>query len=82
MAELAVIRFAGEKGETFHCLKLGPIHDPNPPEREFQGGDEIAVQFKPTPGKSDCVDLTFEDGQFAIEVPREFFEIVDEIDGR
>lgn len=82
MAEFAVIRFAGKKGDAFHYLKLGPINDPNPPEREFQGGDEITVQIQPTPGKSDCVDLTFEDGQFAIEVPKEFFEIVDEIDGR
>ena len=82
MTNSAVIRFVGEKGETYHYLKLGPMDIPNPPEREFQGGEEITVQIQPTPGKPDGVDLTFEDGQFAIEVPKDFFVIVEETDGR
>lgn len=54
------------------------MDNPNPPEREFQGGEVISVRIRPTEGKPDCVDLTFEDGQFAIEVPREFFTVVRE----
>jgi hypothetical protein len=78
----AVIRFVGEPGEAYYYLKLGPMDNPNPPEREFQGGDEINVQIQPTAGKLNCVDLTFEDEQVAIEVPRDFFVIVRETDGR
>ena len=48
----------------------------DPPEREFQGGDEVMVVITPISGKPDCVDMTFEDGQFALEVPRDFLEIL------
>ena len=78
----AVIRFVGEQGAAYHYLKLGPLGNANPPERQFQGGEEAAVQIQPTAGKSDCVDLTFEDGQIALEVPCDFFVIVRELDGR
>jgi len=78
----AVIRFVGNPGEAYHYLKLGPMDNPNPPERGFQGGDEVTVLIQPTTGKVECVDLTFDDGQIAIEVPRDFFEIVRDLDGR
>jgi hypothetical protein len=78
MAESVLIRFVGESGRTRHFLKLGPADVWNPPEREFQGGDEIRVQIQPNALSPDCVDLTFEDGRFAIEVPRDFFVIVEE----
>ncbi len=76
MAETVLIRFAGKRGKTSYILKLGPqVSDP--PERRFEGGDEASVQFRPNALSPDCVDLTFEDGEFAIEVPREFFVIVE-----
>ncbi len=78
----AVIRFVGNPDTAYYFLKLGPMDNPNPPEREFRGGDEVTVVIKPTPGKSDCVDLTFEDGQFAIEVSCDFFSEVRDTDGR
>ncbi len=78
----AIIRFVGEPGAAYHFLKLGPVDNPDPPEREFQGRDEVIVRIQSTAGKEDCVDLTFEDGQFAIEVPCDFFVIVRELDGR
>ncbi len=77
MAEFVLIRFAGEKEKACHFLKLGPTDVWSPPEREFQGGDEIMVQIQPNAINANCVDLTFEDGQFAIEVPKEFFVIVE-----
>jgi hypothetical protein len=78
----ALIRLVGERGAAYHFLKLGPVGDPHPPEREFQGGDEVIVRIQATAGTDDCVDLMFEDGQFAIEVPCDFFVIVRELDGR
>ena len=78
MAESVLIRFVGERGKAYHFLKLGPAVDWNPPEREFQGGDEITVQIQPNAINPNCVDLTFEDGQLAIEVSRDFFVIVGE----
>jgi hypothetical protein len=74
----AVIRFVGEPGTACHYLKLGPVDAPYPPEREFQGGEEVTVLIQPTVGKTNCVDLTFDDGQFAIEVPCDYFVIVHE----
>ncbi|PHR90926.1 MAG: hypothetical protein COA78_34350 [Blastopirellula sp.] len=78
----AVIRFLGEPGKNFYYLKLGPIIDPNQSEREFEGGDEITVTMKTSPRGVNCVDLTFEDGEFALEVSHEYFEVVREINGR
>jgi len=78
MDDPVLIRFVGERGKSHHFLKLGPVDVWNPPEREFQGGDEVMAQIRPNAINQDCVDLTFEDGQFAIEVPREFFVIVEE----
>jgi hypothetical protein len=78
MAEPVLIRFVGERGKAHHFLKLGPADVWNPPEREFQGGDEVMVQIQPNAINPNCVDMTFEDGRFAIEVPREFFVIVEE----
>jgi hypothetical protein len=78
MAESVLIRFVGERGKAYHFLKLGPADVWNPPEREFQGGDEIRVQIQVNVINPNCVDLTFENGQFAIEVPRDFFVIVEE----
>jgi hypothetical protein len=77
-----LIRFVGERGKAYHYLKLGPMDLANPLEREFQGGDEVLVRLEDTPGKPDCVDICFEEGEFAIEVPKEFFEIVDDMPGR
>lgn len=78
MTESLLIRFAGERGKACCFLKLGPVDVCNPPEREFQGGDEVRVQIQANAKNLNCVDLRFEDGQFAIEVPREFFVIVEE----
>ena len=82
MANTTLIRFVGKKGRQCYFLKLGPTDVEKPPEREFQAGDEIRVQIRPNSLNGDCVDLTFDDGQFAIEVSREFFEIVEEKQGR
>ncbi|UUO07505.1 hypothetical protein M4951_04160 [Blastopirellula sp. J2-11] len=71
------IRFAGNADDTTYFLKLGPMLQYSR-EREFHGGDEIVVQMQPTPEKTDCFDLTFADGQFAIEVPGEMFAIIRE----
>lgn len=76
MRNTVLVRFAGERGRSYHILKLGPMHLANPPEREFQGQDEVLVQIEGTPGKPDCVDMYFDDGTFAIEVPKEFFDVV------
>ncbi len=73
---IAQIRFVDEPGEACHYLKLGPMDNPTPPEREFQGGEVVSVQMRPTDGKPDCVDMMFDDGEFAIEVPRDFFVVV------
>lgn len=78
MAESVLIRFIGERGRAHHFLKLGPVEVWNPPEREFRGGDEISVQIQPNALNPDCVDLIIEDGQCAIEVPKDFFVIVEE----
>ena len=78
MADSVLIRFVGERGKAHHFLKLGPVEVWNPPEREFQGGDEITVQIHPNAINPDCVDLTFDDGQYAIEVPKDFFVIIEE----
>ena len=77
-----LIRFAGERGKAYHYLKLGPMDLTHPPAREFQGGDEVVVRMENTPGKPDCVDMAFEDGEFAIEVPKAFFEVVNLMPGR
>jgi|GEM_PF-3826883 len=82
MGRMALIRFVGKRLRQCYFLKLGPTDAEKPPEREFRGGDEIRVQIQPNSVSEDCVDLTFEDGQFAIEVSREFFEIVEEKLGR
>ncbi len=44
----AIIRFVGEPGAAYHFLKLGPVNNPDPPEREFQGGDEVIVRIQST----------------------------------
>ncbi len=82
MTKSAVIRFIGERGRAYYYLKLGPSDVEKPPQREFQGGDEVRVRIQPNAINEECVDLTFEDGQFAIEVSRDYFVIFDEIDGR
>jgi len=51
-----------------------------PPTRWFDGGDEAVVQIRPTPKVPDCFDLTFDDGEFALEVPQNFFAILEELD--
>lgn len=78
MPAFVSIRFVGERGNDCHILKVGPTGVWQPPEREFQGGDEIMVEIRPNALSPDCVDLTFEDGLIAIEVPRDFFAIVAE----
>lgn len=71
------IRFISDsEGETYYVLKLGPMADLNPLEREFAGGDEIVVKLTATIGKPECVDITFDDGQIAFEVSREYFEVI------
>ena len=82
MKTRVLIRFAGESDDAWHYLKLGPLDQLDPPVREFRGGDEIIVLIDDTQDKPDCVDITFDDGAFAIEVPKEFFVVMREIDGR
>lgn len=73
-----LIRFVGKRGEQHFWLKMGPVDVWDPRQRKFQGGDEVVVRILQNKMNPDCVDLTFEDGEFAIEVPREFFEVVAE----
>ncbi|MCR4414679.1 MAG: hypothetical protein NUV77_19870 [Thermoguttaceae bacterium] len=82
MARTVLIRFIGERGKAYYYLKLGPMDLANPPEREFQGGDEVVVRMEATSAKPDRVDMVFQDGEFAIEVPREFFDVVSDMPGR
>lgn len=70
------IKFIGKDHNQYYLLKLGPMEDPNPSEREFIGGDIIIAQVIPTEGKNNCSDLYFEDDTFALEVPNNFFEIL------
>ncbi|RDJ35174.1 MAG: hypothetical protein DWQ19_10140 [Crenarchaeota archaeon] len=70
---MKTIRFVGKQEEMGYYLKLGSMDAHDPPEREFKGGDEVKVEIQLNDINSDCVDLTFEDGQIAIEVPKEFF---------
>jgi hypothetical protein len=70
------IRFAGvEQKASFH-LKLGPMDQLRPPEREFRGGDEVEVLMTDCIGKPDDVDLVFPDGATAYEVSREFYSVI------
>ncbi len=69
------IRFNGDSG-SWYFIKLGPISELAPKEREFQGGVEAEVVLFECAGKPDVVDMTFEDGEQALEVPREFFSVV------
>lgn len=77
MTGTVLIRFAGERGKAYHILKLGPTNVENPPERRFQGGEEARVKLTTNALDPNCVDITFADGSFAIEVPRDFFAILD-----
>ena len=38
------------------------MDNPDPLVREFHSGEELVVRIQPTPGASNCVDLTFDDG--------------------
>jgi hypothetical protein len=82
MRRRVLIRFAGERGRACHFLKLGPMDVRNPPEREFQGEEEVTVMMEETTGKPECVDIEFDDGQYALEVPKEFFVVLDDMTGR
>ena len=70
------IRFLDIEGKTTFYLKLGPMDQLRPPEREFAGGDEVEVLMTDCPGKSEEADLVFPDGAIAYEVPRGFFSII------
>ena len=82
MRRRVLIRFANKHGEAWYYLKLGPMDGPNTPEREFQGGDEVTVMMQETIGKPECVDIEFDDGKCALEVPKEFFVVLDDMSGR
>jgi hypothetical protein len=70
------IRFNGDGDDSSYWIKLGPIENPSPPEREFRGGDRFEVILVEREDKPDVVDLTFSDGVAAYEVPRDFFTIL------
>jgi hypothetical protein len=48
-----------------------------PLRREFFGGDESVVEIVPIADKPGHVDLYFDDGEFALEVGEEYYEIVE-----
>jgi hypothetical protein len=60
----------------FCYLSLGPIDEVSPTERKFKPGDTVIVTLEDIPGKPDAMNLYFSDGEFAEEVPCEFFEIL------
>lgn len=63
---------------TGYYLKLGVIDLEKPLERKFKGGDVIEVKdITANKLNDECVDIIFADGEFAIEVPREFFTIIE-----
>jgi hypothetical protein len=78
------IKFQG--GPEAHCffLSLGPICElditgtPVERERQFRGGTEIQVLLRDLPDDPDSVDLVFEDGEFALGVPRDYFVVLGE----
>jgi hypothetical protein len=70
------IRFIGQRGEVQYCLKLGSIGLENPTERWFDAEDEISVEINPNAINNECVDLVFLNGEYAIEVPKEFFYVI------
>ena len=40
------------------------------------------MTMEDTPEKPDCVDMVLEDGEFALDVPKAFFEVVNLMPGR
>ena len=57
----------------FTFLKLGDMDEVDPPVKELAKGDIIEARVvKAT--KDDHVDLYFEDGTYALEVPEDWFE--------
>jgi hypothetical protein len=70
------IRFVGGRDHSY-SLKLGPIEPGAASIREFHGGDQVEVQMRPSRYGVDCFDLTFADGEFAIEVSSDYFVVVD-----
>jgi hypothetical protein len=70
------IRFVGHGEACCYFLKLGPMEEIHPREREFRGGDEVEVILTQRPEKPDAVDITFVDGDYAFEVPTEFFIVL------
>lgn len=72
--ETTVIRFRGV-GDIYF-IKLGPIEHALPPERTFQGGDEVEVGLTLRPDRPGFVDLIFPDGEPAYEVPSSYFAVV------
>jgi hypothetical protein len=75
MAKKVKIRFAGTR-DDYYFITLGPIEEIEPREREFRGGHIVEVVLTERPGKPDAVDLTFADGEYAIEVPKEYFVVL------
>jgi hypothetical protein len=76
MRQNVTIKFVGDRKTRCYFLKLGPMEEMHPREREFRGGDEVAVILTQRPEKPDAVDITFADGDYALEVPTEFFIIL------
>ena len=72
------IRFVGEPGEACHFIKTGPMDQMNPPVIEFGGGDIAEVQLRISEADEHCVDIKFADGTWAYQVPRDFFEELNE----
>ncbi len=76
MGENVTIRFVSDSKRNCYFLKLGPMEELSPLEREFRGGDQVVVRLTRRPEKPDRADITFADGEYALEVPTEFFHVL------
>jgi chitinase len=70
------VTFVGRRTRT-HVLKLGHFANfPSGPTRSFRGGETVAVELEDTVDRYRCVDVTFNDGEFALAVPRALFRSI------
>ncbi len=60
----------------YYSLKLGPYDIEDRMEREFKSGQIAYVRLQETAGVPNHFDLNFDDGEYALEVSSEYFEIV------
>jgi hypothetical protein len=78
MVRKVTIRCRGGQEDSVFFLVLGPMEAPGRRERGFRGDDEVEVILAERADKPDTVDLTFSDGEYALEVPEEYFRVLAE----